>query len=158
NQSIGTPQTWSGTYSVQANCAGAVTINSGGSAALNMVIFGGGSNFLLSGNDATYTYSGNGDTQPTGCSAATFSGVYTFNATGFTLSSTSVNGVENTAGLIQFDGVNKITVNLTTYTGGASSNSLTLTGTYSISSNCLGTATLTDSANASYTMSFSVFT
>ena len=37
-QAIATPLTWSGTYSVQANCAGVININTGGSATLNVAI------------------------------------------------------------------------------------------------------------------------
>jgi hypothetical protein len=69
--------TWSGSYSVQANCAGTVTVASGGSATFNLALYAAGGDFVLTGNDATYSYSGSGVTQPAGCSAATFAGVYT---------------------------------------------------------------------------------
>jgi len=156
--SASAPLTWSGTYSVQANCAGLITITSGGTATLNMVLYDSGVDFLLSGSDATYTYSGTGNTEPTtACSAATFSGVYTYNATGFALTSGAVSGVRDAAGLMQFDGVSAITVNLTMVTGTTAPSPLALSGSYSISSTCLGSATLIDASGNSYVMTFSVY-
>lgn len=150
--------TWSGTYSVQANCVGVVNITSGGSVTLNLVLYAQGANFLMTGNDATYSYSGSGNNQPTSCSAATFSGVYTFSGTGFGISGGSVNGVSNATGLLQFDGQSHLTANLTLAQSGKALAVTTLAGSYSISANCLGSATLTDSNSNSYVMSFSAYT
>jgi len=148
---------WSGTYTMQSNCFGVVTITSGGSAILNLVSYDGGTNFLVTGNDATYSYSGGtGNTQPSGCSASTFSGVYSFTGTGYSLASGAVNGVENGTGLLQFDGVSVITVNVNLSASGNTSTATTLTGSYSVSSTCLGSATLTDSKANSYTITLSV--
>jgi hypothetical protein len=152
----GTPLSWSGTYSVQANCAGAVTIATGGSATFNMALYASGSDFVLTGNDATYSYSGSGITQPASCSAATFAGVYTMSGTGYTLSSSAVSGAAALSGLLQLDGQSVITANLS-ITQGASTSTATLTGSYSLSSNCLGSAALTDSKGGSYVMGFSVY-
>jgi hypothetical protein len=155
-QSVGTPLTWSGTYTMQSNCFGTITITSGGSATLNLVSYDGGTDFLVTGNDATYSYSGTGDTQPTGCSAATFSGAYMFTATGYSLSSGAVNGVANATGLLQFDGVSNVTVNATLSELGTTAAGSALTGSYSVSSTCVGSATLTNSKGSSFVMSFSV--
>jgi hypothetical protein len=164
-QVVGTALTWSGSYSVQADCAGVINVTSGGSATLNVAVYNQGNDFLLSGSDAAnYIYSGSGVTQPAtatpagaGCSASTFSGVYTFNGTGFALTGTAVSGAENGSGLLQFDGVSKVTVNVSMSALGAAPSALTLTGTYSISSNCLGLATLTDVSGNSYEMNFSIY-
>ncbi len=156
NQAIATPVNWSGTYSVQANCAGLVTISTGGSATLNIVSYSQGAGFLLTGSDATYSYAGSGNKQPSTCSSGTFSGVYTVNTTGYALNSNAVSGVANGAGLLQFDGQGHLTVNFTLWASGAASNPLALTGSYSVGSNCLASATLTDSKNNSYVMRFSV--
>jgi hypothetical protein len=156
-QSVATPVTWAGTYSVQANCAGAITITSGGSVTLNLVMYGQGANFLVTGDDAIYNYSGSGSAEPSSCTAATLSGVYTFTGTGYGLSGSSVSAAEDGTGLLQFDGVSNLTVNLNTSLIGKPPAALTLTGSYSISSNCLGSATLTDSTKANtYVVSFSV--
>jgi hypothetical protein len=157
NQASGTSLTWSGTYSVQANCAGVMTIATGGSATLNLSIYNSGADFLVSGGDGTYTYSGSGLTQPAGCAISTFSGVYTLTGTGFALNGTAVSGAENETGLLQFDGQGHVTANITTSAIGAPSTALTLTGTYTASSNCLASATLTDSSSNSYAMTFSIY-
>ena len=57
-QSVATPLNWTGTYSVQANCSGVVTITSGGSVTLNLAIYNQGVDFLVTGSDAIYNYSG----------------------------------------------------------------------------------------------------
>ena len=157
NQAVATPLTWSGTYSVEADCGAVLNITTGGTTTLNVVVHNQGKDFLLTGSDATYSYSGSGVTQATGCSAGTLNGVYTFNATGFALAATAVSGVENGIGLLQFDGQSILTVNLSIATSGATTSSVNLTGSYTISSNCLGTATLTDSSSNSYVMSFSIY-
>jgi hypothetical protein len=156
-QAVAGPLTWSGTYSVQANCAGVMNITTGGSATLNLALYDSGTDFLVSGSDASYTYSGTAITQPTGCSVSTLSGVYTLTGTGFALAASAVDGAENGTGLLQFDGVSHLTVNITMSTAGAVSNALTLTGTYALSSGCLGSATLTDASGSAYVMSFSIY-
>lgn len=164
---VGTPVTWSGTYSIQANCEGTITITSGGNATFNLVLYGGSNGisptFLLTGSDATYTYSGGGNNLPTSsqaaCSTSNVSGVYTFNGTGYALNSNSVIGVENGVGLLQFDGQGNLTANVNVYTSGSTAPAaLTLTGTYSMASSCVGSATLSDSKGNSYGMTFSVYT
>ena len=156
NQAVATQLNWSGIYSMQANCAGAVTITTGGSVTLNLVAYARGVGFLLTGGDAIYAYSGSGDNQPTTCSTATLSGVYTVNATGFLLASNAVSGAGSGAGLLQFDGQGRLTVNFTLSATGAAANVLTLTGSYTGGSNCLGSATLTDSKGNSYVMRISI--
>lgn len=142
NQSITAPVKWVGNYTVQSNCAGVVTVTSGGTATLNLVLYDGGADFLVTGNDATYSYSGSGNTQPSGCSAASLSGVYMFTATGYNLSGSSVSGDEYATGLLQFDGVGSITVN-STFSGIGSTELASATGSYSVSSTCVGSATVT---------------
>ena len=157
-QAVATPLTWSGTYSVQADCVAVVNITSSGGPTFNVMLYNQGKNFLLTGSDATYTYSGSGNAQPAAatCSTSTLNGVYTFNATGFTLASNAVSGVGNGAGLLQFDGQGNVTLNLTTVVGNTSTVS-TASGSYSLASNCVGSATLTDSNSHSLVMSFSLF-
>lgn len=161
-QAVGTPVTWSGTYTMRANCTGVITITSSVSATLNLALYdtgpsGTAADFLITGNDAVYNYSGNGNLQPTGCSAATLTGVYTFTGTGYSVSGASVTGAENGTGLLQFDGVGAITANFNTSVLGKTPAALSLTGSYSISSTCVGSATLTDSTKTNtYAMSFSI--
>ncbi len=156
-QGVAMPVTWSGSYSLQANCSGVVTISSGGSATLYILPYAGGSNFVLAGSDGTYSYSGSGNSQASVCSTASLTGAYTFDATGFALNSAAISGVGNGAGLLQFDGQGHVTANINLFQSGVATTTLTLTGTYSVS-NCAGTAMLTDSSANAYVMSFSVFT
>lgn len=119
NQAVGTSLNWTGTYSVQANCVATVTITSGGNAKFNLVVYASGADFLMTGNDSTYAYSASGNTQPSGCSAALLSGVYSITGTGYYgATSTSAGGAGAITGLIQFDGVSNVTVNLTVSANG----------------------------------------
>ena len=154
-QGAGMSIQWSGTYSVQANCAGQMTIATGGTASFNLVLYNGGTDFLVTGSDATYSYTGSGNTQPASCSVGMLNGVYTFNATGFELSGTTVSGAVNGAGLLQFDGQGNLNTQITLVSIGSTvSEAGTITGTYSLS-NCTGSVTLSDSKH-SYSMSISI--
>ncbi len=145
-QTTGTPLNWSGTYSVQANCASQMTISSGGSATFNLAIYSGGWNILFTGSDSTYSYSGSADNQPaTGCSTSSLAGVYVFSGTGYYLTSGSVSAPLAVNGLLQFDGQGNLTINLTVNVGGNSTIQKS-SGTYSLSSNCLGSATASEPA------------
>ncbi len=155
-QSVGSAATWSGTYSIQANCAGTITITSGGSAVLNIAVYNQGNAFLITGHDATYSYSGSGNNQPNTCSTALLSGSYVFSATGFGLNGNAVSGVTDAAGTLQFDGQGKITANITLISIGGP-NAVTATGAYSVDGgSCTGSGTLTDSKGNSYTLSLSI--
>lgn len=163
NQAAGSTLNWSGTYSVQANCVATLTITSGGSATFNMALYASGADFLMTGSDSTYAYSGGGNTQPSTCSASLLSGVYTITAQGYYgATSSSAGGAGAMSGLIQFDGQSNVTLNLTLSANGLSGGQtqtltgVTYTGTYTISSNCIGTATVSN-ANGSAVMAFSVF-
>jgi hypothetical protein len=155
-QAVGTALPMSGTYTVQANCAGSIAINSGGSETFNVAIYNSGAAFAITGKDATYSYSGSGNTTPSACSLAMLSGVYVFNSTGLGISSSAVSGAGNITGLLQFDGQGHVTVNANI--ASPSGGSLTLTGTYSMSSSCAGSATLADANGNSYAMGLSVYT
>jgi hypothetical protein len=84
------------------------------------------------------------------------SGVYVFTSTGFGFSGSVVSKAGNITGLLQFDGQGHVTVNANI--ASARLGSSTLTGTYSISSSCAGSATLTDASGNSYVMSLTVYT
>jgi hypothetical protein len=58
---------------------------------------------------------------------------------------------------MQFDGLGGVTVNITMSRAGAASSALTLTGSYTVSSGCLGSATLKDAGANAYAMSFSIY-
>ena len=161
NQTAGTALNWSGTYTVQANCLGQISVATGGSAKLNVAIDSVNpanmtANFALSGSDATYTYSGSGNPQPAGCSTATLAGVYAYNASGVFLNSGVVNSPFTSVGLMQFDGQGSLTVSGWGYGSGSNSNPmLTWSGTYSLT-DCIGAATLMDTNGHTVNANFSV--
>jgi hypothetical protein len=163
NQASGTALNWTGTYSVQANCLATVTITSGGNGTFNLVLYAGGADFLMTGNDSTYAYSASGNSQPSGCSAALLSGVYSITAQGYYGPGASTAGGAGAAtGLLQFDGTSNVTVNLTVSANGAQGGQtqtltgIAYTGTYTVSSSCMGTA-MVSNANGSAVLTFSVY-
>jgi hypothetical protein len=156
-QGVALPLNYSGTYSIQANCAGVITISAGDAIAFNLEVYNQGNGFSITGSDATYAFTGGGNTQPaSGCTVAKLAGVYTMNLTGYGLSGTTVNGIGNAVGLAQFDGVSAVTLNMTLWTVGMSSSTIAASGAYSIASSCLGSATLTDAKGNSYVMALSI--
>ena len=152
SQSFGTPLIYSGTYSVQSNCVGSIAISTGDTATFSLEALsissttGLSSSFVLTGSDATYAYNGTGNSQPATC-PATLSGAFQFTLTGSSLSGPSVSGVLDLVGLLQFDGQGNLTAS-----------AVSAAGTYSIGSTCLGSATLTDTANNKYSLSMSIYT
>jgi hypothetical protein len=152
--SAGTALSWSGTYSMQSNCSGQITITTGGSATFNIVSYDNGADFLLTGSDATYSYAGSGNTQPAGCSVSSLSGLYSFSGTGFEFSSGAVAGAGGVVGILQFDGNGNVTVNVLIAGEGNSASS----GPYSVSSECIGSATLAASnGRDTFALNFSVY-
>jgi hypothetical protein len=163
NQASGTTLNWSGNYSVQANCEATITITSGGNATFNVVLYASGADFLMTGNDSTYAYSAGANNQPTGCSASLLSGVYSVTGTGYYgVASGTAGGAGAVTGLIQFDGQSNVTLNLTVSANGAPGgqtqtlSGITYTGTYTMSSSCVGSATISN-ANGSAVLTFSVY-
>ena len=144
---------YSGAYSLQSNCVGSISINSGDTGAFTVTAYSGGQAFAVIGSDATYAYNGSGNLQPATC-PATLSGVHEFNATGSALSGASVTSVLDVAGALQFDGQGNVTANWTQVSNLATS-AIAATGTYSVGSTCLASATLTDAANNKYAVALS---
>jgi hypothetical protein len=165
NTATGTPLNWSGTYTVQSNCAGTVSITSGGGATFNLAISNTGASFTLTGADSTYAYQMSGNTQATGCSTSTLSGVYVFSATNgfYALTKTGAAGAGTLSGLFQFDGQGNVLANATASANAISNgvtgslSGLVFTGTYSLGSNCLGSAVISNPAIGSYNLYFSVY-
>ena len=146
NQSGGTVYTLTGNYSVQANCQGTINITGGGLATLSLALYNQGNAFVVDGTYNGYTISGGGNKQPSNCLLATLSGVYAFSGTGYALTGGAVTGSTDATGLAQFDGQGNVTLNLTAYAGGTPA-AFNATGSYSVASTCVGTATLTDNSS-----------
>jgi uncharacterized protein (TIGR03437 family) len=112
--------------------------------------------FTLVGTDATYAYNGGGTVQPSACAVSTLSGVWPFSGSGNSLSGSTVTGVVDMAGELQFDGQGNVTGSWTEASNTAQTN-VSATGTYTVNSACLGTITLTDTAGIKYATSASVY-
>jgi uncharacterized protein (TIGR03437 family) len=152
-QSFGTPTVYSGTYSLQSNCVGSIAISTGDTGTFTVEAYSQGKAFAVIGSDANYAYNGSGNLQPATC-PATLSGVHEFNATGSSLSGASVTSVLDVAGVLQFDGQGNVTANWTQVSN-LTTTVIASTGTYSVGSTCLASATLTDASNNKYAVSLS---
>lgn len=165
NQAAGKQFSYSGTYSVPSNCLGSITLMQGSSATFALVVWSSGQQFDITGSDPStaaspnsMVYSGNGSSvAPPACGTASLSGAYTFDATGVMVSGTNPNGVADESGVFQFDGQGNVTATYTmASSNSAKSESLTSMGTYTVGSNCLGTASLTDSNGAVNSLTFAL--
>ena len=162
SQVFGTPVVYSGTYSVQPNCQGSINLTNGDSATLAIVAFSFNATtqtvraFQMVGTDATFAYNGGGNVQPSGCALSTLSGTWPFSATGNSFAGTTDTGVVDIAGVLQFDGQGNVTANWMQASNTATA-SISATGTFAITSGCVGTLSLTDTANNNYAGTVSVF-
>lgn len=157
NQAAGATQTLSGTYSLPSNCVGTLNITTGDTASFTLIPYASGNSFTITGQDATYSFTGTGSEQPPACVTSTLSGAYTFTGTGFGLASGVIGGVNTIAGVLQFDGAGAVTGSWSVATNGAATPA-TITGHYSVSSSCVASATVTDANGLSYTLNFTITT
>jgi hypothetical protein len=153
NKIAGTAQTLVGTYSLQANCVGVLTITSGDAASFTLEAYNTGKNYLITGQDGTYALTGSGGILPDTCPASLTAASYPVNGSGFGLTSTTISSVFNMLGVLQFGAKNAIAISgsLSANTG---TTNFSASGTYTLNSNCSATAKLTDSANNTYTLVF----
>jgi hypothetical protein len=151
NSTADTAVTWSGTYSLQANCVGTVTITAGDAATFTLGSYNEGADYFIDGYDGTFSLLGSGSTLPSSCTASLLSGTYEFNGNGFVLSSGVVGTVNEISGVITFDGVSAANANwYVSVTGGTQND--TATGTYTVSSNCTAAATVSDASGSKYVL------
>ena len=84
----------SGTYTMQANCVGTVSITSGDSATFTLETYNQGKSYLLTGQDSLYSFSASGTTLPTtACSASLLSGPILSTAAGSLWPPVALSGV-----------------------------------------------------------------
>ncbi len=155
NAAQGTPQTLSGTYTMQSNCVGTLSITTGDTASFSLEAYNNGGGFLITGQDGVYSFSGSGTSLPASCTAASLSGTYAFNGTGDGLSAGAITGVNNISGLLQFDGKSAATG--TWYLASNGTSVMTsLTGQFTVSSGCTATASLADALGTTYNLAFTI--
>ena len=156
NQAENVPQTLSGTYTLPSNCLGTVAITTGDTASFTLIPFNNARNFTLTGQDATYSLVGSGTEQPSACVTASLSGDFVFNGNGFSIASAAITGVNTVGGLLHFDGAGSVSGTWAT----AANNALTpaaVTGHYTVSPSCAGSATISDGSGNAYSLVF-IFT
>jgi uncharacterized protein (TIGR03437 family) len=155
---LGTAVTLAGTYSLQSNCVGTLSITSGDTANFNLVAYDSGADYLITGEDGTYSFNGSGGTMPTAaCATMTFNGTYSFNGNGFGLQSHAVNGANYISGLMTFDGAGNVTAANWVLNGQSGLPATdTLTGTYTVAAGCTATAALKDTSGNAFTAAFTI--
>jgi hypothetical protein len=151
NKGLGLGQTLSGTYSLQANCVGALNITSGDTASFTLISYNQGESYLIAGQDGVYSLMGSGSLLPASCAATTLSGVYAFNGTGFSLNSNAIAGVNYISGLITFAGTSAVTTTWYLSANG-STTTVSTTGTYALGTGCTATAKVADASGNSYSL------
>jgi hypothetical protein len=155
NSAQGTPQTLSGSYTMQSNCVGTVNIATGDTASFSLEAYNTGGGFLITGQDAVYSFSGSGSTLPASCTAASLKGVYAFNGTGSALSAGAIAGVNNISGLLQFDGVGAVTG--TWYVSANGTNAtITVSGQFTVAAGCTASATVSNTLGTPYNLLFTI--
>jgi uncharacterized protein (TIGR03437 family) len=155
NTNPGVPLSLGGTYAIPSNCVGSLNFSTGDTASYTLIPYDSGVHFLMVGEDATYELTGNGDTLPASCLASTLSGVFAFSGNGFSLAGGAITGVNNISGLLQFDGVSAISGNWSISTNGTATPD-SISGTYTLSTGCTGSATVMDPDGVTYTLSYSI--
>jgi uncharacterized protein (TIGR03437 family) len=153
NKAAGVAQTLSGTYTIPTNCVGTLNITTGDTATYTLIPFNNGNNYVMTGSDAAYQLTGSGGPQPDSCLTSTLSGVFAFSGNGFSLVSGAITAPNDISGLLQFDGAGAITGNWAIATNGTSTSD-TISGTYTLSAACVGTATVKDPSGVAYTLSY----
>jgi hypothetical protein len=152
NAASGQGETWSGNYSLQADCIGVLNITTGNAASFTLGSYDGGVDFFIDGQDGTYSYLGGGNTQPAqSCSLSTLNGTYSFGGNGFALSSGSITGVNQISGLMVFNGTGTVTTTWVLSVAG-SSTANTTSGTYSVQTGCTASANITDPSGNAYAL------
>ncbi len=157
NSSSGVSQTLSGTYSLPSNCLGTLNITSGDAASFTLIPYNSGKNFTLTGQDATYSYTGSGSVAPASCATSTLSGGYVFTGNGYSLASSVIGGVNTISGVLQFDGAGNVTTGSSwSVENSATATPDTVTGQYTVTPSCTATATVKDPSGVTFTLYFTV--
>src|SRR5487761_2424757 len=127
------PQTLTGTYTMQA--------------------FNSGRAYTMVGQDGVYSITVSGGLLPATCPTAIPAQGYSFNGSGFLLSSAQISGGFNISGVIQTGPPNTMTLN-SQYSSAAGFKTLSASGTYTVSPGCVATASLLDASGNPYYLTF----
>lgn len=149
------PVQLAGTYSIQANCIGTVNLTSGDTATFTLVVYDLGADYLITGGDGTYSFTGSGNTMPTAaCANSTLNGSYSFNGNDFELQSQTISAAGYISGVLVFDGAGNVTGNWSLAPALFPAGSVS--GTYTVASGCTAAATIKDNSGNSYSVAFTI--
>jgi hypothetical protein len=136
-----------GTYSLKTNCTGTGTITSGSTVNLSLVVVSNGGQFEITRTDAGTSQYGYALAQGKAtCTNAGVKNTFGFRGGGFT-SALAPNAF---AGQVKLNGLGGVTGSESASFGGTIE-SFSLTGSYSVSSNCTGTATFNGGTSPAHT-------
>jgi len=152
-----TSRTLTGTYTVNPDCTGSVafTDNLGDTGGINMVIIGNGAEIQFLDTDSGGAISGNAKPQQTNCTTRDVSGPYSFSISGGYFDSTGSFEPFADTGTLTSDGNGTFSLSDTASVGG-NVGSRSMSGKYTMKSNCTGTTTLADSSGNSIALNFTV--
>ena len=150
-------RTFTGTYTVNADCTGSVafTDSLGNSGNLNMVIIESGVEIRLIEADSAAVISGDAKPQQTNCISNNVTGPYAFGIRGGFYDSTGTFQLFADTGTLTSDGIGTFSLSDTASVAG-NVGARSMSGKYTISSNCTGSTTLTDSSGDSEALNFTV--
>lgn len=138
-------ETFTGTYTVNSDCTGTVTtIDSNGPAHFSIDIVDNGQQILFIESDAGVAVSGSAKPQATNCTTQTVSGSYGYAITGWTFDSSGKGWGYAESGKVVADGAGGLSSVATASQQGTIARG-TLSGTYSVNSDCTGTVTFSNS-------------
>jgi uncharacterized protein (TIGR03437 family) len=157
--SLITTEAATGQYTVAAGCTASATVTdtSGNTYTLQFTITApNGSNVLVTGSNAHLIFTGSGRSTPNttpACTAATLTGTRSLVLAGRNVnSSVQLAGTTQGAGSATFDGVSAVTFNLTTNTSQSQGVTQTLSGTYTLGTNCVGMLNIVTGDTANFTL------
>ncbi len=151
------PRTITGTYTVNSNCTGSTTLTDNviGTTHFNFSISNNGQSMTLIEADSGYVVSGDAHPLQSACSNASINGLYGFSIGGFFIDSNGNSDNYADTGQLTFNGSGALSINDTVSEGG-NITSRSISGTYSLSSNCTGTAVFTDPNLGTFNMNISL--
>jgi hypothetical protein len=129
----------SGSYAVQANCTGNIALNT---EAFSIQVIGSGQTVLLSPSTANFAVNGQAyrATASGQCGNGSLNGTYSYlQSGGFSASTATGTAYYSEVGQMTLDGNGNLTT-ANIYNAGVGGTSETATGTYTLNSNCSGTA------------------
>ena len=141
-------RTFTGTYTLDSDCRGTATFsdNLSETVDLSLVIAGGGVEIQLAQTDSGTNLSGRATRQQANCSAESINGWYGFATRGWYYDGSGNLQAFNDSGKLISDGAGNLSLNDVVSEGGTTG-SRSVSGKYSLNSDCTGTATFTDSGS-----------